>query len=342
MFRTIEKIFPYDPESRKFKMEYWRRECLPYWLCFERSDQLAPVTIAAVGAPSPRVGYRPSYSSCDGLDRSLGNPLEVQSLLFADSTDSTAAANFTVRMTELGNSRQFMNNPIHIRCLAGTAQRPFILRHPFFFPSLHTVSVEFNKVAGGATTARMYMAGTRYYPFSPEFLRFPEERKKMEDYIRKWMRLRNYVTPYWMTTDISPVVIGGGVGVVAQATLKNGDDGWMEVFGLTAVSTGNFLMSILEVKTSQTIMNGEISQVNGIGTAEMPTCFPTPYLLAPGKRFRVVLTNQGGPANTVFLTFFGRRIYANGVKVRDVINELSVATPADTPTPLVPAPLARG
>jgi hypothetical protein len=340
MFRNIDKFFPYDPVSKRFKMAYWRRECLPYWLCFERSDRVAPLAISAAGVVTPRVGYRPSYSSCEGLDQNLGNPLEVQSLVFADSTDGTAAANFTVRMTELGNSRQFMNQPIHIRCLAGTAQRPFILRQPFFFPSLHTVSVEFQKVAGGATTCRLYMVGTRYYPFSPEFLRFPEEKQKMVEYIRRWMRLREYVTPYWMTTDISPVVIAAPGGV-AQATLKNGDDGWMEVFGFTAVSTGNFSMSLLEVKTSQTIMNGVISRTNGIGTAEFPTCFPTPYLLPPGMRFRVVLTDLSAAPNNIYLTLFGRRIYAKGVKVRDVIKDLSVATPADTPTALVPEPLVR-
>jgi len=162
--RNIDKYILWDEDRKQFLPVYWRREVLPKWLTFETTDVQGAYTVNAAGVDTPPVGFKQPYASVEGLDGGMGTPFEVRSLVFEDSTDGTANADFTVVLKDLGSVREFMNRPIHIRTLAGVAQTPALLREPYMFLSQRNVSATFAKVSGGATTVRLYMVGAEYFP----------------------------------------------------------------------------------------------------------------------------------------------------------------------------------
>lgn len=338
--RTIDKFVFYNKTARRFDPVYWRREVLPSWMTFSDTDVVLPYVVPAAGTPGQLATFKQPYASVEGLDRGLGTPFEVRSLVYQDSTDGTLNANFTIFLREVGEARNFMNNPVHIKTIAGTGQLPAILREPYMFLSQHNVSVQLNKISGLATTARVYLCGAQYYPWSPEFLRFRAEKASLVQTLHKWMERRKYVTPFWATTDITPVVLGAG-GTV-DAFIKIGDDSHLEVFGHSAVSTGNFSVNISETKTKQTLMNGNITQINGVApSVRFPTMYPVPYLIPAGYRMKLSFTDLSAAPNTIFFTFFCRRIYAPFSQVKQIREAYPlppIPTPADEPTPVVPRP----
>jgi hypothetical protein len=267
----------------------------------------------------------------------MGTPFEIQSVTFADLTEGTSVAYFTVLLKEVGEVRQFMNRACHVRTIFGTGQTPALLREPYYFLSQHNISIQCDKISGGATSARFYLNGNQYYPWSPEFLRKPESKAMLTAEIQRWLKRRKKVTPYWLTTD-TPVSLAGNA--VGEFSAKVGDDGSVELYTIAAVATGNFRIQISEVKTKQLLMNAFITQQNGIGTANFPTLLPMAYMLPAGYRLRIVIQDVSGLANNVFLTFGGRKIYAGYAKQPVDGRVLSpVHTPADDHMEMVPPPL---
>jgi hypothetical protein len=107
----------------------------------------------------------------------------------------------------------------------------------------------------------------------------------------------------------------------------------------TVPATSMALVTISEVKTKQTLMNGQISQLNGLGDARFPTIYPTPYLIPAGYRLRINVQNLTGAPMSMWFTMFGRKIYAPFTKVDEVLNRTAVPTPADSMPLMVPKPL---
>lgn len=341
--RDIDKFMEWDPSLRIYKPVFWRRNLLPYQMGFVESDVPfgRPFTIPAAGGLAPPVHFKQPYSSVEGLDDNLGNPLAIQSIVFADSTDGTAAADFAVMLKEVGETREFMNREVHIRTIAGTAQQVGLLREPYFFMSQHTIQAQFRKIAGGAVNIRMYLNGAQYYPWDPNFLLKPKDKEEIVARIRAWINRRRYVSPYWLTTD-TPVALGANA--TGDFPAKVGDDGHFECFGLTAVATGNFSLELSEVKTKQTLMNGAITQTNGIGNARFPTIFFQSYVVPAGYRLNCRLTDLSGAPNAIWLTMFGRKVFVPFRRIEEVIRKTGsvitgVQTMVDTPTPMVPKPI---
>jgi hypothetical protein len=346
LLRNIDKFLRWDAEKKQFVPYYWRRNVLPSWLGYDPADLNQVnglVTVNAAGVMTPPVSFQQPYWSVNGADEGVGTPFEVRSLVYASHStgappfaENTATANYTVVMQEVGQARQFMNNPVHIRCLAGTAQLPALLREPYYMQSKHSLSVQFAKVAGAAVGVRFYLVGAQFYPWDPEFRQYPNNKKALLTLLRRWEKRKQYVSPYWLVPEQN-------VNLLANATgnffLKVGDDGHFEGFTITAVSTGNFGWELSEPKTQQTIMNGQVTQTNGVGTALFPTLLPTPYLVPAGYRLRLTITDLSGAPNQVFFTIAGRKIYAPLKDVGDVMQSTVVPTPADVESQIVPKPL---
>lgn len=340
MLRQIDKFVQWNPKTNRYDPVLWRRELLPSWLTIRDTDATLPITIPAPGSSTPPLTIFQPYASVNGADAGFGTPFEVRSIVYEDSGDGTPAADFSVFLKEVGEARQFMNQPVHIRTIAGTGQLPAILREPYMFPSQHNISAQFVKQSGGSTTARFYLCGAQYFPWSPMMIQYPAQKKQLTDLLSKWMNRRKYVTPFWLTTD-NP---GGSVTISANSTnnsftAKIGDDGHFEAFGLCAISTGDFSLQITEAKTNQRLMSGTISRISAMGDARFPTIFPSAYLLPAGYRLQFLFNDLSGGQNTIWLTLFGRKIYAPITQVKEVLHATAVPTPADTPSLMVPAPL---
>lgn len=337
MLRQVDNFIRLNPVTNKYEPTLWRREILPSWLTIRDTDATLPIVVPAAPASTPPLTIFQPFSSVNGADAGMGTPFEMRSLVFQDTTDGTDAANFTVYMQEVGEARMFMNNPIHIRTIAGTGQQPAILREPYMFLSQHNVSAKFQNVAGGPSNMRFYCHGAQYFPWSPMMLQYPREKQELLKLLRKWMNRRKYVTPFWLTTDNLQTngLPNGSVSLGANGTLsvttKIGDDGHFEAFGLTQKSTGSFSLTITEVKTKQTLMNGVIESTSAIGGSRFPTMFPTSYLIPAGYRVKFTFTDLSGAGNDIFLTMFGRKIYAPISQVQETLRRTAVPTPADAP-----------
>jgi hypothetical protein len=330
------KFFKWDDARKRFMPEWWRRAIVPNWLTIEGVDQTLPITVAAAGTITKPMGFRQPYGSAEGLDHNLGQPFVGKYFLFCDSTDTTALSDISVKLRDVGMSREFSNRPIHIRNLAGTAQLPFRLREPVWFPSDHNISAEFNKLSGGAAKIRFYMFGSTMYAYDPILKRYPEERAKLYDLIRKFNNRSRYIQPYFLTTDVSDVsVTDQGTGTYYA---KCGDDGCVELFGITAVSNKEFSVEINEVETRTTLHNGAITKTNGCGSGTLPFKFPTSYLLPAGARLKMVFTDIGtaGSNLSVYFCLYGRKIYAPIKEAKEAIRDLVVPVLADERSPMIP------
>jgi len=327
--RDVDKFFKYDPATGQYNPELWRRALLLNWMYPDPNVTTNPFTIPAAGSPL-RLFFRNPYSSGQGWDNGYGSPFEAKNLIFEDSTDGTAAANWTAAFQEIGEARRFQNNPIHIRTIAGTAQTPALLREQYWFPSAHVIQADLNKISGGAVNARMYFGGTQYYPWDADLRTNPAKFAKVQERIKKFANRRKFVTPFFLTLDSTPLTLTAGQ--TTQVTTKIGDDGHVELFAFTAVSTGNFGITISEVKTKQTLMNGQITQTNGIGTANFPALFPLPYLVPAGYRLNFSFEDLSNATNTIFITLQGRKIWApmlEPAKVEELLRELQVPVASD-------------
>jgi len=340
ILRDLDKYFYWDAK-RDMPVPYYRnKEILPSWIGF--SDQDPAVAQGVYTIPAAAAGLAAStyfaqpYSSVEGLDENLGTVFEALNLMFADSTDTTAAAAWTLMLTEQGAVRQLMNFPCHIRTVAGVAQTPAILREPLIIPSRHVITARMVKIAGGAVNVRMFFGGRQYFPWAPEFLRYRSEHEALKTRIRALLQRRLTIAPFWLTTD-GPIQLAGGTG--ADFILKPGNDAQFEAFACAAVSTGNFAWSLEDAKTFQTLMNGQVTQTNATGNALFPTLFSTPYVLPADKRFRLRVLDLSGAGNTIWFTLWGRKIYAPFMEMRDAMADLAVPTMADQQALLVPAPM---
>jgi hypothetical protein len=317
------RYFKWDERAKKFKPEWWRRAILPYWLTVNITDSVMPITInAAGGAVTPSMHLAQQYGSAEGLDAGLGNPFMARHLVFCDSTDGTAAAAFTIDLRDVGMGRKFMNRPIHVRNFVGTAQLPFRVREPLWFPSLHSLHIQFAKLTGGAVKSRFFMQGSAFYSYDPVLLDFPTERATLHDFIKKWNNRLRYIQPYWLTTDISDVTIPNGSEATYYA--KIGDDGCFEMMGMTGVFDRAYTVEISEVETRATLANGAVTDANGVGTGSLPFVFPTPLLVQPGARLKLKFTDRtaGQSDNTGYFCMFGRKIYAPVTDAKQLVREL--------------------
>ena len=338
--RQIDKFVKWDDRAQQYLPVLWRREVLPSWLTFT----VGGASLLAAGAGNnPPLTIAQPYSSVEGLDQNLGTPFEVRSLAFTDLIVGTLQANFLVMLKEVGEVRNFMNNPIHIRTMFGTGQQPALLREPYMFLSQHNISVTPTNL-GIATAMSMYLCGAQYFPWGPELIRYKKDKLAIVSLLQKWLNRRQYVTPYWLTTDM-PVTMSSRqatAGTTVDYSAKIGDDGHFEIFGHAVVSTGPFMMTVSEVKTKQTLVNGQITQINGMGDARFPTIYPTPYLVPAGYKLNLQITNLDTTVgeNDIYVTFFGRKIYSPFAKVAETLQKTAVPSPADSVMQMATKPMS--
>jgi hypothetical protein len=155
------------------------------------------------GTMTKPVHFKQDYGSAQGADNGFGQPFLGKHLVFTDST-STVNSKIAVRLRNAGMARDYMNRPIPLVNLAGTAQLPFRLREPIFFPSDQNILAEFSSYIAGApstTKLRLYMHGATYYAYDPILQQYPEEKARMYDLLKKWQNRMRYIHPYWLTTD---------------------------------------------------------------------------------------------------------------------------------------------
>lgn len=265
------------------------RNMRPYSMSRDKSQGGNGTLPVAVTTGGTTVNFRaPNY----GAGASI---FEGTEWVFSDQTDTTALNNCTAFFQDYGG-RKLMNAPCHVRTLFGTGRLPGVLHEPLIMPARDILTTIFTKISGGTVNVRPYCNGVVYGTgdgSSP----------LVKDQMRRLAERFQHFFPRWITFD------NGAPSIVANSTnnpfdIRIGEN--TELFTMTAVATGDFALSIEEVDTGTTLMNGKISQGNAIGDARYPTVFEFPYLIPAGTRLRLLIDDLSGSTNTIYLTFAGR------------------------------------
>jgi hypothetical protein len=110
-----------------------------------------------------------------------------------------------------------------------------------------------------------------------------------------------------LTTETQVVIPANGM-VEVDALI--GDDGHFEASHLMSISTGDYVVDILNPDTRQSLMNGKVDSFAIIGDSSYPTEAPVPWVFEAGSRIRFRFQDVSGATNTVYPTFRGRKIRA--------------------------------
>jgi hypothetical protein len=303
MSSPIDKYLRWDASTKKYLPREERRYILPYWSYFDLSDVQGAYPLPAAGTPARLAAWKQPYTSANGMDANLGTPLEIKYLLLSNSSFGYVGSDFTVSLQEIGESRKFMNQPIHMQTMFGDAQYPGTMCESYMFSSQHQIQAQFVNVSTlGAMNVRAYLAGAQYSPFAAQS---NESRSKITEVIKRWNNRQPNVWPFWLTTEQSVSLAGNASG---SFEILPGQDAHFVACSLRAFSDADFEYELLEVKTGQSLSNGRSTKLNSIGDARFPTDLPVQYVVPAGYRLRLFLRNLSGATNRIFFTIAGKKV----------------------------------
>jgi len=301
--RAIDKYIRFDKASGKFLPDESRRYILPFHAFFDLSDVAGVYALPGSATPAQLVCWKQPYSSINGMDANLGTPLQIKSLLISDSTNYDTA-DYLVELNELGESRKFMNKPVHVRTIFGTAKYPGTLCEPYMFSSQHQIQMQFTNLSVTGRSVRPYLSGAQYYPWAAQSAK---SRDALASVIKRWNMRRGQVWPFWLTTE-EPISLAANA--EANFEMLPGQDAQFIARFMTAVSTGNFEYSLLEVKTQQSLTNGRATFTNTLGDARLPKRLSKDYVVPAGYRLRLTVKDLSGATNNIYFTIAGKKVYA--------------------------------
>lgn len=307
--RILDRYIKFNPATGKYEPDESRRYILPYHAYFSPSDQTGAYTLPGPPGLGRLVCWKQQYSSVNGMDANLGTPLQIKDLIIGESIGTAPVFTYDnldalVELTELGESRKFMNQPIHMRTLFGTAKYPGRMCEPYMFASQHQIQARFITTGPSVQEFRPYLVGAQYFPWAAQS---SESRNRLTAIIKKWNMRRSQVWPFWLTTDQQITL---SANQEASFEMMPGQDAHFVACQLAAVSTGNFQYRLLEVKTQQSLSNGAATFTNSLGDARLPRIFSKPYVVPAGYRMRLLVRDLSGASNTIWFTIAGKKVFA--------------------------------
>jgi hypothetical protein len=207
-----------------------------------------------------------------------------------------------VRIEDVGSRRALMNRDCHIRTVAGSGQRPYILPKNFFLEQRRTLLWTFTDISGNANLVEPVLEGVRFYKQSaPGSI--------LDDMIASKIAQQMVTTPYWLTTDTNVVLTPSEQRTVLCTV---GGEGHLSIKKLMVISDEPLDYTIRDARSQRSLSSGNINAVTGAGNAEYPHIFPITFLVERNSVIEVVLTNLSAVNNnTVYWTFGGTRIYVS-------------------------------
>ncbi len=303
---------------------------VPYMCAPDANERQLPISIPALaGGATATINFR-CPSNSPGYER-IGTGLEVSQLVFADSTDTTALADWTVQLKD-PFGRYFSNLPIHVRNMFGIANYTALMREPFAFFQSEIISATLAKLSGNAVNVYPYLSTLQYIPKTLEQKVFCDKR------LSQWQLRRQHVFPFWFTPG-APVSL---TALQVSSVEKKLSDSHFEVFAIAVVSTGDYAYEITEVQSGQTLMNGRISRNSGLGTVQLPTILAAPYLIMRGSQLRFTFEDLSNGNNNIHHTLIGRKIIGPLKDFNEVEKSTCDIVPlADGPGPIIIEPVRR-
>jgi len=211
-----------------------------------------------------------------------------------------------------GKRRNYMNRQLPLIACAGDGGRPYVLPETIFIPAKQSINVQFFNNDNAERRVELVMGGIKYYPMAaPEAVG-----QEMWGYIAR--RERTYA--YWQTTDLV-LSIPAPINTVRNSLVTMPDDADLEIFKLTAFSTGAFRTSLRDGQTSRALtttrihssllFGGHITTTPlGIGGSGgiFPYRWPTTLLMRRSSKMEIETENLTGNTNDIDLIFGGRKV----------------------------------
>lgn len=213
---------------------------------------------------------------------------------------------FLINIFDPGTRRNLMNERIHAGTLLGTARRPAILVETYLLNTENAgreLQMDYQNLSLAQNDVEVVLHGRRWY--------HRESPPDVQADLRKKFGSKERTTAYWLTTERGAFVIPAAGALLAPVApiITADDEADTEVFKITAVSTGPFEFRLRELASNRTLMNDFVRIENGFGTPEFPFVFQESLLIERNYKVAVDVRDLSGADNTVFLTFWCRRLW---------------------------------
>jgi hypothetical protein len=291
-----------DPETGLVVVNELKKYVKPFWLTTEDSEV---ITLAA----GEVTDFIPM--TVDGKGH-----FEIFDAFFK----SSQAEGFTVELFDPGNLGRerplLMNREVHVATIAsggGTTLpltgalpaasspgRPFRWPQSFFMNVVSgtgTVMARFRNLSASSNVIRFVLVGRRWYHLQAPW----KVANRMEEIFREQAR----TFPYFFTTDqyVSLTALGS-----VDATMRFGDDAYVEWVKGMAVSTGSFQVRIVETSTQKRLMERPVINTLCFGTGEFPMLNWENALFEPNYQLTFELDDLSDGTNVLWLTLGCRKI----------------------------------
>jgi len=268
-----------------------KRHVRPFWVLGDPKT----LVLAAAGGAGDSAGGVPFVVDTQG---------HFEWVYFMARADSP---NFLVKVFDPGTRRDLMNNFIHAATLLGTSQRPGLLVESYLLNTENAgreLQLAVRNLDVNPNNVEIALHGRRWYHM--------EAPPDVQEDIRKKFKQRERTTAYWLTPDGGPgftVPADGSLVDQAAPLFVADDEADTEVFKITAFSTGAFEFRLRELASNRFLMNEFVRFENGWGTAQFPFVFQESLLIERNYKVAVEVRDLSGEDNTIFLTFWCRRLW---------------------------------
>lgn len=303
--RAQDKIGRFDTlvalkDGRIAAVEKRRLYEMPFFLC---TNPPFNDVVSLQNASSDNVGMRVSGEG----------PVQLTQLGAVQDSDS----NYPAPNTGLGHGdvlvrlymrdgvgqRQMSNVPLHIDTVFGPGGNMYPLPEGLYIDEDRAMSVVFTDLTGGSagTRSRICAVGAKYSQLQqdPSLVRVKERLKSQE----------------FLSTPQFYGINDGSATLTAYQTVQYvveiaGDQNF-EIHQLSKVSTGDFLINIVDMAKDESIINAPrngnypLPATLYFGDGGYPYRFHEPILTYGGQNLLVTLVDTSGSSNTIYLTLGG-------------------------------------
>lgn len=277
-----------DPSGRILGVDPRALAQMPYFLLTNQPNNF--VTIPAN-----------SSSPFTSITVSGEGPCEISTL----AHEKTGACRVSMQIQDGSTQRSLMNRAVHIDTIFGNGQQPYTLPETLYIDELRSLVINFTDISGSANRCAINLGSKRYLSLQVD--------QYMEE-IRKRLSSKQYTsTPYWYTFDAGFVDVG--IGATVRQTITVGQREHFQIHNLTVVATSlAFGINVIDVARGESIINApnntnrQVSAGLILGNANFPFKLHTPWIIQVGQKIEVIITNNSGAPNRIFLTLGGRGI----------------------------------
>jgi hypothetical protein len=274
---------------------------MPYFLCTNVPRNVAVVTANQSSPPIPM--------SVSGEGPAMVHGLSAHRFPTAPAVypNVTSIARVFLQIQDGGQMRGLMNAACHIDTIFGnylSGNKSYPLPEALYIDETRALHAIITDISGVQNNVRLVAETQRMLTRIPDH-NLTRARDRMEK--------RQYLSmPYFYALDNAFTVLAGGGTNTESITISR--DHHFELFQITAVSTGEFSMNIINQTVGESLIdapqgtNYALSSRLLTGSASFPFRFHEPRFLELGSKLIVTLTDLSGAPNTVYLTLGGRAI----------------------------------